>query len=201
MALAGEAPTWAVAAEDAALSLRFEETAVDTAMTVADTAKLLQLLSVRNGVLYKRTTPPIMPETSRNLARIRTEAGVLSVGFSSRSEKGERIAESRNELDALAEALGGSVHHHAGYPGWVSPAESALVTCWQAAYERTTGKSTVPALIHAGLECGLISAALEGLEAISVGCNIHDLHTPAETLELDSMDRIWRSVVAFLGMI
>jgi dipeptidase D len=73
-----------------------------------------------------------------------------------------------------------------------------LVRRWQAAYNETTGKTTTPALIHAGLECGLISAALPGLTAISVGCNICDLHTPAETMELDSMARIYRTLCCFL---
>lgn len=187
-----------VAKEDNGLTLSVESVPVGRVTDAKDTAALLRLLSVRNGVLYSRTEPPLMPETSRNLARLRTEADHLAVAFSSRSEREARIAESRAELDALAAELGGTTHHHAGYPGWVSPAEAPLVKRWQEAYLETTGKHTAAAMIHAGLECGLISAALPGLTAISVGCNIRDLHTPAETMELDSMARIYRTLCCFL---
>lgn len=187
-----------IAEEDRGLCLAVARTELCRVAATEDTERILRILSVRNGVLYSRTEPPLMPETSRNLARLRTEACQLAVDFSSRSEKEERIAESRAELDALAAALGGSTRHHAGYPGWVSPADAPLVQSWQQAYLETTGKKTAAALIHAGLECGLISAALPGLTAISVGCNIHDLHTPAEAMELDSMARIYQTLCCFL---
>ena len=45
-----------------------------------------------------------------------------------------------------------------------------------------------------------MTAAVPGLQAISVGCNVHDLHTPQETMELDSMDKIYESVIEFLKM-
>lgn len=187
-----------VAEEDRGLCLTASRAGLCRVAATEDTERILSILSVRNGVLYSRTVPPLMPETSRNLARLRTEAEHLAVAFSSRSEKEERIAESRAELDALAAELGGSTHHHAGYPGWVSPADAPLVRSWQRAYLETTGKETAAAMIHAGLECGLISAALPGLTAISVGCNIHDLHTPAETMELDSMAAIYQTLCRFL---
>ena len=53
-------------------------------------------------------------------------------------------------------------------------------------------------LIHAGLECGLISGELPGLVAISVGCNVHDLHTPKETMELDSLDKVYEAIIEVL---
>ena len=198
-AMAAEIGQYVQAAEDSGLMLTVENASVARVTTAEDTANILRLLSVRNGVLYQRTEPPLMPETSRNLARIRTEEDALSVAFSSRSEKERRIEESKLELDALAASLGGTCRHYAGYPGWVSPAEAALVRQWQKAYADVTGKVTVPALIHAGLECGLISAALPGLTAVSVGCNIRDLHTPAETMELDSMARIYRTLCHLLA--
>ncbi len=190
--------TRVTAVEDGGITLSHAVEPATVTLTAKDTAAVLRILSLRNGVLYMRTEPPIMPETSRNLARIRTEQGKISIGFSSRSNKPAHIEESQTELDNVAEALGGSVYHHSAYPGWVSPADSELVLCWQKAYREATGKETSPTLIHAGLECGLISAKLEGLSAISVGCNVKDLHTPAESMELDSLVRIWQTAVLFV---
>lgn len=45
--------------------------------------------------------------------------------------------------------------------------------------------------IHAGLECGLFSDAIPGLDAIAVGPTIRGCHTPDEHLPLDSFERFY----------
>ena len=186
------------ASEDDGLFVKCEAVAFNRAMSYEDTEKVLKVLGLRNAVMYYRTVAPILPETSRNLARIRTNENEIAVGFSSRSYLEEKLNESTNELDELSEAIGGSTYHHEKYPGWASDKDSKLVTDYQNAFYKVAGKRPEATLIHAGLECGLISGALEGLVAISVGCNVHDLHTPKETMELDSMDRVYEAVIEVL---
>ena len=186
------------AKEDGNLFAKAEKTNTSSAFSYECTEKVLEILSVRNAVLYYRTVPPILPETSRNLARIRTNEGSVSICFSSRSYLEERIDESLAELDALAEKLGATTHHHERYPGWASDKDIDLVKNWQNAYSTVSSGKTEPTLIHAGLECGLMSRELGGLEAISVGCNVHDLHTPQETMEIDSLDRVYETMLEFL---
>ena len=115
---------------------------------------------------------------------------------------GERIKRARKSKgmtqDALAEKLGATTYHHERYPGWASDKDIDLVKNWQNAYSTVSGGKTEPTLIHAGLECGLMSRELGGLEAISVGCNVHDLHTPQETMEIDSLDRVYETMLEFL---
>jgi dipeptidase D len=184
--------------EDKGLFLQLETVAVSRATTFADTKKLLRLLSIPNGVLLWREEPQYMPHLSRNLARIRTEEGAVTVALSSRCSDAEKIAASKEELEALAAELGGKVGHYSPYPGWESALDARLVRVWQAAFTEVTGRHVQPTLIHAGLETGLITAAVKGLEAIAVGCNIHNLHTPVERMELSSFARIYRVVLAFL---
>ena len=69
---------------------------------------------------------------------------------------------------------------------------------WQSCYRAVTGREIASTVIHAGLECGVISSRIEGLDVIAVGCNIYDLHTPAERMELDSFERIYQTLLAFL---
>ena len=45
--------------------------------------------------------------------------------------------------------------------------------------------------IHAGLECGLFSDALPGLDAIAVGPTLNHVHTPEENMPLDSCERFY----------
>ncbi|MBO4983130.1 MAG: beta-Ala-His dipeptidase [Clostridia bacterium] len=186
------------ASEDNELCVKIEKTTTSQRILDDDTDKIIKVLLVDNGVLEYRKAAPILPRLSRNLARIRTNENNISIGFSSRCYEESGLKESVEFLNSLANEIGGDTYHHEKYPGWQSPASSPLVTSWQGAYEKVSGEKTEATLIHAGLECGIISAGIKDLEAISVGCNVHDLHTPQETMEIKSMDKIYDTVVEFL---
>ena len=185
-------------ADDKNRHLSVDEENVTSVLTKTSTESILDLLTVPNGVLRYRTDIAGMPETSRNLASIRTKNSEISVRFSSRSPFEATLDALMAELDALAEKLGGKATHSSRYPGWEGIPDSPISSGWQSVYRKVTGREISTTVIHAGLECGLISSKLPGLEVISVGCNIHDLHTPVETVELDSFDRVYRTFLAFL---
>lgn len=187
------------AKEDEALAITLEQVECEKTLTNEETNKLLEILSIKNAVLEYRTVAPIMPSISRNLARIRTEASKIKVGFSSRAYSALDIKKSTDEIELLAKSIGATYYHHEGYPAWQDEATSPLVLKYQSAYNKATGKKTEPTLIHAGLECGVITSRVKGLSAISVGANVHNLHTPKETMEIDSMDRIYDTVIEFLN--
>ena len=186
------------ASEDNGLFIKAEDANVDCILSDEDTRKVLRVLSVPNAILKFRTVPPILPEKSRNLARVRTVDRSIDICFSSRCYYDEGLNESTNELDGVAREVEATTYHHERYPGWASDKDSKLVTDYQNAFYKVAGKRPEATLIHAGLECGLISGAIEGLVAISVGCNVHDLHTPKETMELDSMDRVYEAIIEIL---
>ena len=52
--------------------------------------------------------------------------------------------------------------------------------------------------IHAGLECGLLSEKLPGLDCVSIGPNMHDIHTSREKLEIESTKRTWEFLLEIL---
>ena len=67
--------------------------------------------------------------------------------------------------------------------------------------QNEVGVVPTPTVIHAGLETGVITNAVAGLEAIAIGPNLHDLHTPFETMEIDSFLRITRAVIELLRVV
>ena len=115
------------AKEDGELFVKVEKTNTSSAISYESTEKILEAMSLRNAVLYFRTEPPILPETSRNLARIRTKDDSVVISFSSRSYLDSRLDESICELDALANKLSGTTYHHERYPGWASDKDIPLV--------------------------------------------------------------------------
>ncbi len=190
-----------LAPEDGGAALSLELTSVSSAMSVADTDRVLRFMALPSGVLEMRRTAPIMPAVSRNLANVRTGAGEITFGLSSRANDANARDAAADEIAVLATALGGSCAHYNPYFGWEEAPDCKLVADWQSAYRTVTGREVTPTLIHAGLETGVITAAVQGLSAIAVGCNIHDLHTPRERMELDSFANVYRTVLEFLRIV
>lgn len=184
--------------DDRARSLSAAYAQVERVMSEKQTLGILDLLSIPNGVLAHRRDGKAPPETSRNMASVRTCDQEIKARFSSRSPFEEKLDACIRDLDEMAARLGGSTLHSARYPGWESAPDSPVSRCWQQAYRDTTAREISATVIHAGLECGLISSKLPGLDVISVGCNIHDLHTPIEAMELDSFERVYRTLLNFL---
>jgi dipeptidase D len=52
--------------------------------------------------------------------------------------------------------------------------------------------------IHAGLECGILSDKLPGLDCVSIGPDMHDIHTSREKLEIESTKRTWEFLLEIL---
>ena len=65
-------------------------------------------------------------------------------------------------------------------------------------YEKLYNKNPEIVAIHAGLECGLLLDAIEGAQAISIGPNLFDVHTPDEHIDILSTERTWDYLVSIL---
>ena len=65
-------------------------------------------------------------------------------------------------------------------------------------YEAMFGKAPQIVSIHAGLECGLLGQKLPGLDCISIGPDMQDIHTSREKLSIASTERTWNFLLAVL---
>ena len=65
-------------------------------------------------------------------------------------------------------------------------------------YEEITGKKPETAAIHAGVECGIFCEKMPGLDCISYGPQINDIHTTRERLNIESVKRNWKLTLAVL---
>ena len=59
-------------------------------------------------------------------------------------------------------------------------------------YREQYGKEPVVETIHAGLECGLLGEKLPGLDCVSFGPDLTDIHTPRERMHIASVQRTWK---------
>jgi len=129
-------------------------------------------------------------ETSSNLAILKFSEGVFSVTSSHRSS----ILSSRDDIaHRMGEAMksgGSTVEYVGGYPSWKPNPDSALTKFCAKAYEEYSGKKPQITAIHAGLECGIINSKVPGMDSVSFGPNMYDVHSVKERLSLSSVENI-----------
>ena len=130
--------------------------------------------------------------TSMNMGVVRTEEDKAVLVFSPRSSVGSLQEEMKERLRLYGEVFGFETSFSGEYPGWSYKEESPVRKVLQDSYRDLFGTELKVEAIHAGLECGLFSDALPGLDAIAVGPTLKDVHTPDESLPLDSFERFYR---------
>lgn len=67
-----------------------------------------------------------------------------------------------------------------------------------AVFEEMYGHKPEVVAIHAGLECGLFYKKMEGLDCVSLGPDMKDIHTSEEVLSIASTERVWNYLVQVL---
>ena len=58
-------------------------------------------------------------------------------------------------------------------------------------YRELSGREMQVEAIHAGLECGLFSGKMPGLDAVSIGPDLRDVHSARERMSVSSVARTW----------
>ena len=96
-----------------------------------------------------------------------------------------------DRLEYLIQFIGGEYVRGADYPEWQYQKESKLRALVCDVYRKVSGNEMVVQAIHAGLECGLLMEKMPGLDAVSMGPDMKDVHTPSERLSIASTARTY----------
>ena len=143
------------------------------------------------GVIGMSFDVPNLVETSANPAILEQEENELVVLSTSRSSVGSHKVEMRAKYAAVAALCGGESICSADYPQWEFRADSPLREIAIKTYEGLFNKEAKTAAIHAGLECGYFAEKLDGVDIISFGPIMQDVHTPRERTNVASVERTW----------
>ena len=159
---------------------------------------LLMLCSMPWGVQHMSTEIQGLVETSLNPGIMTLEDDMFQLCFSVRSSVTSRKYDLTERLAFITEFLGGEIETHGDYPAWEYQAESPMRNLMAETYKDLFQEPPKLQAIHAGLECGIFSGKLEGLDCISFGPNNYDIHTPQERLSISSTQKIWKLLLEFL---
>ncbi len=159
------------------------------------------LLSMPHGVEKMSGVVPGLVETSVNMAIASMKEDKFILKFAARSPVDSAKQALAARAAAIAELAGCVFRKASAYPGWMPDSGSALLIKIVNIYRAVTGNEPVIETIHAGLECGIIGDSIPGLEMISMGPDIRDVHIPGEKVSISSLQRFWiffKSVLEFL---
>ena len=167
-------------------------------LSAEDTAKVIALIcEVPNAIQAWSQKIPGLVQTSLNLG-VAKMGEELSLTFSVRSSVNQEKQELLTQLRTIAENYGGSYSQMGEYPAWEYKEASVLRDTMVQVFTKMYDKAPEVVAIHAGLECGLLGEKLPGLDAVSIGPEMHDIHTSRERLGIASTKRTWEFVLEVL---
>ncbi len=171
----------------------------DAPMDADSTGRVLCLLGCApNGVQAMSFDIPGLVQTSLNLGILETGEGAVTASFCLRSAVDSQKEMLKDRLACLAGRLGGGTAFSGDYPGWAYRPDSPLRERMVAVFRDQYGREPKVEAIHAGVECGLFAGKLPGLDAVSIGPDLTDIHTPRERMHVASVQRVWRFLLEVL---
>ena len=140
-------------------------------------------------------------QTSLNMGVLKLTDEAMKFSYSVRSS----IASEKNDLvDKIKYLLAlaydnATVDLHGDYPSWEYKRDSSLREVIMTAYSETSGENGIVAGTHGGLECGIFSERIPGLDCVSMGPNLSEVHSPRESLDIPSVERLWELMKIILA--
>ena len=154
-----------------------------------------------SGVIRMMEDIEGLVETSLNLGILAMSDDKMEISFSVRSAVGAEKEKLAARLAEIAKEHGAEFGRYGEYPAWEYRKESHLRDTMCQVYKDMYGKDPVVMTIHAGLECGIFSDKMAGLDCVSIGPDNFDIHTTEERLSISSTVRVWEYLLEVLKKI
>ncbi len=161
-------------------------------------ALLRSLAGLPHGVTKMSADIPGLVETSTNVAVIGFQNGRVLLETSQRSSVASEMDEIVQTVTAILELGGARVEGESGYPGWKPNVDSPILKIAKSTYQEVFDVEPEVKAVHAGLECGIIGEKYPGMDMISFGPTLLDVHSPDEKIYVDTVQRFWEFLLALL---
>ncbi|MBP6179633.1 MAG: aminoacyl-histidine dipeptidase [Anaerolineales bacterium] len=161
-------------------------------------AAIRLLMALPHGVSSMSAEMPAFVETSNNIGVMELKEDGLSIVSNHRSSVFSRLEEITRRVETVAWLAGAKTERTKMFPPWQPNMESPLLKKCIETYRSIKEEDPKVELTHGGLECGIISDRCGGLDTISMGPTIRDLHSPEERLYVPSLAGTWEFLQTLL---
>jgi len=145
----------------------------------------------QNGVITMLSEFPDTVESSSNLAVVKSSEGLIEIKILARSSSESRKAALLSSLESVFSLAGAKVEFGGAYNGWQPDAASPVLKLMETTYEKLYGVKPSVAVMHAGLECGIIQGIFPDMDMISFGPDLKHPHSPDEKVSIASVARTY----------
>lgn len=153
---------------------------------------LFMLLNMPDGVQVMSSDIEGLVESSLNVGIFNVGEEKAEFTDSVRSSYGSYKYFMGSKLEYLISFLGGEYKVNSDYPAWEYMKDSRLREHLQRIYKSMYQKDMKVEAIHAGLECGILSEKLPGIDIVSIGPDMERVHTVDERLSISSTIRVYK---------
>lgn len=157
------------------------------------------LCKLPNGVVAMSQELEDLVQTSLNLGVVALQQDELRLSYAVRSSVDQDKEQLCGQMQEIAGKAGAVAEVKNSYPGWAYRKDSPLRDIVAEVYEKMYGKKPVLEAIHAGVECGILASKIEGLDCVSLGPDMSDVHTAQESIDIASVQRVWEYLLALLA--
>ncbi len=156
------------------------------------------LMTIPDGIQKMSPDTDHLVQTSSNAGIMRLTEAAFELIISIRSSVSSEKQALNDKLKYLTETIGGKYQIESDYPAWEYREKSPLRDLMFRTFQQYYGHNPRLAGIHAGLECGIFYEKMEGIDIVSFGPDIENIHTPREKLSISSVKRTWEYLLQVL---
>jgi len=159
---------------------------------------IASLLLLPNGVQCMSRDIDDLVAASCNTGVLETNDEMIKITCMPRGATDDHVGRMEAQISALAQLSGAETRFSQRGAAWAFNPDSKLLAKLAEIYKHMYDEPTITAS-HGGLEGGIFIEKLPGLDVLSFGPDIHDLHTPDERLSISSTARTWAFLCAALS--
>ena len=176
------------------LSITFEpdRTSASTSSKGVPAAHIIDAMVLTpDGIYQMNESLTGLVDASDNLGEITLDENGLHFVLEIRSARESLGIYLYQRMERLARILGGTCHYSNTYPSWDFRADSPLREKCERVYETCFGRKANLLTVHAGLEVGYLSEKNKLLDAVAIGPNAWNFHSPSECVSISSTVRVY----------
>ena len=181
------------AASDPDMFYVLEESSAETMMDNKATKMIVDaLFNIPNGIRMMNVQIPGLPVTSTNMGVVKTLDDKVTINTMLRSSSHTLCDDYIDHMCSIAKLCGiDDIVCGSWLSAWPYMAKSELRALAQKMYFERNGKYMNEIAAHGGLELGVFSEKIPGLDIVTLGCDHGDEHTITEWMSISSFGRVY----------
>lgn len=153
------------------------------------------------GIMEMNNGVPGTVESSINVGIVKTSDKDCMFRAELRGSMDATIQQVKQKVITISKVFGASLDSTDDYTPWTYNPKSALRDTAAEIYKEMFHEDLKTTVVHAGIEAGIFTKRMEGLDAISLGPNCWSFHSPEERMSASSTDKVSKFLKALVEKI